>query len=189
MSDDFLKERRESLEEAFFHKESQEKLAAMKDRLASETDREELKKASGMSDDEVLDHLMAVGLRASTVAALSLVPLVHVAWADGKIQADERAAILQAAESKHISKNSDAWNMLDGWLANKPEPVLFNTWKEYIEALSKELLTGRQMDSVKTQIVGFARGVAEAAGGFLGVSTVSGSEERALDEIAAAFPG
>ena len=56
-----------------------------------------------------------------------------------------------------------------------------------IAALSGEVLNGKQLDSVKNQIIGLAQLVAESAGGFLGVAKVSGTEEGALAEIAAAF--
>ncbi len=95
-----LEERGRALEDEFFHKENTAKLAAMKAKLESQSNKEELRKASGMTDDDVLDRLVALGMRADTIAALSLVPLVAVAWADGEIQDDERSAILQGAHGK-----------------------------------------------------------------------------------------
>ena len=86
MSDNSLEERGRALENQFFDKENKAKLAAMKEKLESQSSREELRKASGMTDEAVLDKLVALGLCANTIAALSLVPLIYVAWADGSIQ-------------------------------------------------------------------------------------------------------
>jgi hypothetical protein len=44
-----------------------------------------------------------------------------------------------------------------------------------------------QRAAMRDQWVGFARAVAEAAGGFLGVKTISRDEEEALAAIARAF--
>src|SRR5215467_7110 len=93
-----LEERGRALENQFYEKENQEKLAAMKHKLDAQRTKDELRKASGMSDDAVLDQLVALGLRGNTIAALSLVPLIQVAWADGAVQDNERTAILQGAQ-------------------------------------------------------------------------------------------
>src|ERR1041385_9360673 len=85
-----LEERGRALENQFYEKENQEKLAAMKEKLDTQGSKDELRKASGMSDDAVLDKLVHLGLKANTIAALSLVPLIPAAWADGKIQDNER---------------------------------------------------------------------------------------------------
>ena len=50
-----------------------------------------------VADDAVLEKLANFGMDASTLAALSLAPLVLVAWADGEVDAKERDAVLAAA--------------------------------------------------------------------------------------------
>src|ERR1043165_3040626 len=116
MSEVTLEERGRALENQFYEKENQQKLAAMKEKLESQQTREELRKASGMSDDAVLDKLVALGLKANTIAALSLVPLISVAWADGEIQDNERTAILQGAHGKGLEQGTDGYELLQTWL-------------------------------------------------------------------------
>src|SRR5215204_5518292 len=106
MADNSLEERGRALENQFFENENKQKLAAMKDKLENQKTREELRKASGMSDDAVLDRLVTLGLKANTIAALSLVPLITVAWADGTIQDNERTAILQGAHGKGLEQGT-----------------------------------------------------------------------------------
>src|SRR5690606_26860332 len=108
MSSEFLDDRRKSLEDEFFHKESQKDLAKLREKLAKQNSKDELRKASGMEDEAVLDRLVELGIGADTIAALSLVPLIKVAWADGAVQDREREAILQGAEDKGITKDSPA---------------------------------------------------------------------------------
>ena len=181
-----LEERGRALEDEFFHKENTAKLAAMKAKLENQSNKEELRKASGMTDDGVLDRLVALGMRANTIAALSLVPLVAVAWADGEIQADERTAILQGAHGKGLDEGSEGYELLSGWLSKRPTDALLETWESYIKALAAQL-NDEQARLLKSQIVGFAKMVATAAGGILGFGKVSSKEEAVLSRIEQAF--
>jgi hypothetical protein len=183
---DTMDERRSALEDEFFHKADQQKLAAMKGKLEAQATREELRKVSGMTDDDVLDKLVALGLSGKTVAALSLVPLIMVAWADGSIQDNERDAILHGATGKGLEAGSPGHELLTSWLAKKPDESLFDAWAGYIKSLSAQL-NDEQTRLLKKQVVNFASLVAGSAGGFLGVGKVSGSEEKALARIEAAF--
>lgn len=186
MSSEFLEDRRKSLEDEFFHKESQKDLAELREKLAKQTSKDELRKASGMEDDAVLDKLVELGIGAETVAALSLVPLIKVAWADGAVQEREREAILQGAEDKGIGKDTPAFTLLDGWLSKQPGNTLFDAWAMYIKTLRGEL-SEEQNKILKNQVTRFAQVVAEAAGGFLGIGKVSAEEKEAMAWIAAVF--
>jgi hypothetical protein len=183
---DTLEERGRALENQFFDKENKEKLAAMKNKLDTQKSREELRKASGMSDDAVLDRLVALGLKANTIAALSLVPLIAVAWADGTVQDNERTAILQGAHGKGLEQGTDGYDLLQTWLAKQPSSELMDAWESYIKALASQL-NDEQNRLLKNQIVGFAKMVAASAGGILGFGKVSGAEEKILQRIESAF--
>ncbi len=181
-----LEERRKALEDEFFHRQSKHDLSDLRDQLVRQTSKEELRQASGMTDDGVLDKLVNLGISAETVMALSLVPLVHVAWADDKVQAAERSAILQGAEKKGIAPDTSAYTLLESWLEHMPDDSLFAAWSAYIKALGGQL---NQQDAarLRQQVVRFARFVAEAAGGFLGIGKISAGEEAALAQIDTAF--
>jgi hypothetical protein len=181
-----LEERGRALENQFYEKENQEKLTAMKQKLDAQRTKDELRKASGMSDDTVLDQLVALGMRGNTIAALSLVPLIQVAWADGAIQDNERTAILQGAHGKGLEEGSDGYELLQSWLKRQPGPELFSAWEAYIKALASQL-NDEQNRLLRNQIVGFAKLVATAAGGILGFGKVSATEEQVLTRIEAAF--
>ena len=186
MSEVTLEERGRALENQFYEKENREKLAAMKDKLDAQRSKDELRKASGMTDDAVLDRLVTLGMRANTIAALSLVPLIQVAWADGKIQDNERTAILQGAHGKGLEQGSAGYELLQTWLTKPPGDELFGAWESYIKALAGQL-NDEQNRLLKNQIVGFAKMVAAAAGGILGFGKVSASEEKVLKRIEEAF--
>jgi len=187
MSKDILSERKQALEDAFFKKAEKDQVDKYREKLRVQETLEELREISGMESDEVLGHLIEVGITAETMAAIALVPLVHVAWSDGVLDKKERKAILEAASSKGISSDAPAHDLLIEWLDDKPGSDLFDAWAEYVGALRAHL-EQEQVEELRDQIVGFAREVARAAGGLLGFGSVSESETKALEEIAAAFP-
>jgi hypothetical protein len=181
-----LEDRGAALEDEFFHKEDQKKLAKLKEKLSSEEALAELRKASGMTDDVVLAKLVELGLRGPTVAALSLVPLIAVAWADGEIQDNERESILHAANAKGMAAGSPGHELLTSWLTTKPDDSLVEAWEGYMKALLSQL-NDEQVRILKNQIVGFAKVIAESAGGFLGFAKVSGTESAVLERVEKAF--
>lgn len=186
MTKDIMDERRSALEDEFFHKQDQAKLEAMKAKLSSQATKDELRKVSGMTDDAVLDKLVALGLDGKTVAALSLVPLIAVAWADGEIQDSEREAILHGAQGKGMEDGTPGYALLTTWLTKKPDERLFDAWIGYIQSLTSQL-NDEQTRLLKKQILNFSGTIAGSAGGFLGIGKVSGSEEKVLAKIEAAF--
>lgn len=181
-----LEQRRIALEEEFFRQDNAKKLEMLREKQARAAIKESLRLESGMTDEGVLDKLVDLDISAETVHALSLVPLVMVGWADGKMQDNEREAILHGAVSKGIDKGSASYELLDNWLQNKPSEELFGAWEGYIAALLSHL-TSQQRTVLATQVVDRARDVAKSAGGFLGIAAISDAEESVLDRLAAAF--
>lgn len=181
-----LDDRRKALEDKFFKDLEAKQIEELRSKKARESTKEALRKASGMSDDEVLDRLVELGISAETVSAMSLVPLIQVAWADGEVQENERNAIIHFAEGKGIEKESPAHTLLSGWLARRPGVDLLDAWVSYIHALD-EHLTAEQRKILKRQVIDKARTIAESAGGFLGFKKISREEEDMLAKLEAAF--
>jgi hypothetical protein len=186
VNQDFLGDRKKALIDEFFHVEEAKKLENLKSALARQKSREALRQAAFVQDDTVLDRMIELGLTAETITAIALAPLVHVAWADGELQPGERDAILAAAHAKGIERDAPAGQFLASWLSGGEPERLFPVWSNYVQSLC-ERLEPAQRASLKKEVTDFARAVAEAAGGFLGLGRVSGAEERALAEIAAVF--
>lgn len=179
-----LRDRGRSLEDEFFRREDKrlmEQLAALR---AAEATREALSKASGITKPAVLDKLIELGIRAETVAALSIVPLVEVAWADGAVDAKERRAIVDRAGVAH---DSTAGALLEAWLDRRPDPKLLTAWTQLVQAMSEQLGPDGAA-RLKTDLLDRARAVAAATGGLFGVgSKVSASEAAILAKLEAAF--
>jgi hypothetical protein len=187
MADELFGDRRKALEEAFFAKQNEKVKQQLRAKHQGQARREALAAASGIRDEGVLDKLVALGLGAETLAALSLVPLVEVAWADGTIDAKERAAILAGIEKQGIAPASAAHELLEGWLSKRPDRQLLLAWKDYVKALAAGLDAGA-LGALRSDLIGRARAVAEAAGGFLGVgSKISKAEESVLRDLEQSF--
>ena len=112
MSEDFLSKRGAALEESFFRRRDAELLEEMKKSMATDSQRDALIKSSGISDNALLDRFIELKLSADTVAALSLVPLIQVAWADNKLESQEREAVLAAAAESGVAKDKPAYKLL-----------------------------------------------------------------------------
>jgi tellurite resistance protein len=184
--DDFNSAAR-TLEDAFFAKENARLLQQMRDRAQQQERRAAMREVVRVDDDAVIDHLIELGLEPQTVLALQLVPLAAIAWADGKIEPRERDAVLKASAAQGISADSVAGQMLDRWLAQRPGPELVDAWKRQMRALWPSL-SQKERDEIRASAIDRARSVAEAAGGFLGLTSKISPEERAvLDDLAQAL--
>ena len=184
MSDGILGDRGKALEEIFFAKENEKLRKALQEKEEMKSKKEALSAVSGITDDAVLEQLLALDIRSDTLVALSLVPLVEVAWADGTIDDSERSAILSAAEDSGLSGESAA--LLDGWLVKQPSNKVLSAWKDYVSALTSTMDVAAR-DKFKQELLTRARTVAESAGGFLGIGKISSAEEDKLEELARAF--
>jgi hypothetical protein len=187
MSTEFLGDRKKALEESFFARENAKLLERMKVEKDTHETREALARVSGIESAEILEKLCTLGVDADTWTAVSIAPLVEVAWADGKIDDAERRAVLSGAEANGIASESPGYQLLESWLAHRPDGRLLEVWGAFIVGLCAEL-GENERKSLKDQILGRARSVAEATGGFLGLgSKISNEEQVILAELAKAF--
>ena len=188
MADGFLDQRRQAMEDAFFHTRDRKLLEEFREHLTHMDRRDQLMDASGIHDQSVLDRMLSLNIGPETLAALTLVPLVEVAWADGKMHRQQRAAVVAAAEAEGVQPKDDAHSLLEQWQDEKPAPEILDTWKSCVRALC-ETLDAEAADALKHDLLDRARTVAKAAGGILGIGNRVTSDERAmLEELEKAFP-
>lgn len=181
-----LSTRRQALEDRFFKDQEAKQLSHLREQLAAKKNREELAEVCGIEDATVLDTLTKLDVGAHDVSALTLVPLVQVAWADGSVSDKERSAVLKAAIAQGIKDESHSHELLDAWLAYAPTAELFASWRGYVESLRSHI-SEDEMTALKESILGLAHDVASAAGGYLGIGSISSAENDVLTSISAAF--
>ena len=185
-SNEALEKRGHSLEEAFFQKKDASLLEKLREKRLADVTKEDIAQATGITDGELLERLVAMEINLQTLTALSVVPLVEVAWADGRIEKNERDAILQAADEAGIPKDGPGYRLLNEWLAEKPDMQLLACWKDYIATLA-DTLDAEAYAQVRDNLLERARGVATATGGILGLGAISAPEQAKLAELEAAF--
>jgi hypothetical protein len=186
VSDQILSNRRRELEEAFFSKHNRQLIDQLRVKTDAAARRDHLIKESGIENPALLEELVGIGLDAGSLAALGLVPLLQVAWADGKVQPRERAALLEAAEKVGVKAGGPGYELLSGWLDREPEARLFQVWQDYVRTL-REKMTKESFQTLHRVVVERATTVARAAGGILGVGSVWGTEKTVLHQIDSSF--
>lgn len=190
MSSDAFDDRRKALEDQFFKQQNDAALKKLKDQRELAATKEEIQRLTGITSDAVLSALADLKLGGAAVMVMSMYPLVEVAWADGSVHPKERKVVMQQAENVGLAPGSEAALLLAQWLDEKPELSWHQLWADYVSELVKKMKP-EDRELLKNEVLGRARLVAEAAGGFLGAGfAVSKAEKSTLERLEKAFsPG
>jgi len=130
--------------------------------------------AVGTEDHSLAERIKELGFDGESAAVFDLLPLVHVAWADGTVQKGERAAILKILEARGIQPHTQPFLTIESLLEEKPSDAFMHQSLELLREVVKS--TGGRAD----EIVDLCIKVAAASGGFLGVGRRIGDEEKDL---------
>jgi hypothetical protein len=187
MAANILEQRRVALEEAFFAKYNEALRQQMIAADVAVAQHAALAEASGIADDAKLALLEQLGIGAGTLAALTLAPLVLVAWADGSVSAAEREAVLRHGAEAGLPADGPGMAMLEAWLSSVPPMTLEAAWAAYAAALAARMAPEARL-ALEAHVLQDARAVARLSGGFLGLAAgISDREKAALDRLRAAF--
>jgi len=137
--------------------------------------------------DTLTNDLEALGLDRFNFRVLALLPLVEVAWADGRVQAAEARTITRIArEGGFLS--ADGEEVLARWLAEAPTAEERAAGMRALVELarrSRDLGSDIHVGTLR-ELIDLSAAVARSAGGLFGLAlSTSEAERRALDEIAA----
>lgn len=147
-----------------------------------------------MDDLELTTALESLGLDRETHRAVLLLPLVEVAWADGRVQRAERRRIAAIAKAHGITLR-EGW--LERWLSRRPSVKTFLAARTVLLALMARSARQSEVDgaprpppAIETLegLLDLCQRVAEAAGGLFGLAfTVARSERDCIEQIAASL--
>lgn len=145
-------------------------------------DKRKIAANTGTQDLELAERIKALGFDGDSARVFDLLPLIHVAWADGAIQKGERAAILRVLETRGIEQGSEAFTTVESLLEERPTDAFMN---ESLAVL-RELCSST--DNRSKSILDLCVEVASSSGGFLGLGAkVSDDEKDVILEVAASL--
>lgn len=183
---DAFQAREKSLEAVFFANVDAQLLNNLRSELAALEEANSMAHVSGILDEKVLGDLVRLGVTAESLLAMRFVPMVKVAWSDRKISPAEQAAILKAAESENVLPDSPAYRVLQSWLERSPDAAIFAAWKDYIRELA-HVMPPESLTALRERTKSLCYQVAKAAGGVLGIGSISQAEQNAIDECVNAW--
>lgn len=98
-----------------------------------------------MTETELATTLRRLGVDARSHRALALLPLIQVAWADGRIQAAERAMIEDIARARY-GLDDQALRVVDRWLREPPTAEDIDAGQRAMSALARHVVGQAQWD-------------------------------------------
>jgi tellurite resistance protein len=174
-------------EERYFKELEMERRAQLRkklDKAASQLqDKRKIADTVGTEDLDIVRRIRALGFDGDSARVFDLLPLIHVAWADGSIQRGERAAIFRVLESRNISPDSSAFTLIASLLEERPSEAYMD------ESLALLRAIVRDRAECCRNIVDLCVTVADASGGFLGLGDKIANEERELIQAIANMLG
>lgn len=132
--------------------------------------------ALGTDDAVLADQIRKLGFDGDNAKVFDLLPLVHVAWADGTIQRGERAAILKILRTRGIEPDTSPFRTIEALLEERPA----ESFMRQSLALLRGVLGGRASGGGSQEIVDLCMQVAAASGGLLGLGARMSDEEKAM---------
>lgn len=182
MSREILRDRERALEYEFFHRVDEQLLEQLRRDLRNEQQLRALADKTGISNVKVLQQLRDLEIGSESLLALSLVPLIRVAWADGSIDEQERQVIQDTAHSLGHERDTESYRLLETWLQQPPGDGLYDAWKAYVQALFK-VVRPEWRKHLREDLLYRARKIARAAGGLMGMHKISRAERQVLAEL------
>jgi hypothetical protein len=182
MSRDIFQRREMYLEEEYFRKKEFELLEKLKKVFQKKVDKESIRKATGITNEEVLDRLVALQLNGELMGAFQLYPLVEIAWADGDLSESEAKSVLAAGEKQGVRPGTRAYRMLESRLQRGPDPEARKIWFLYAEEL-KKTLTPAEIKKFRDDLLERARGIVAATGHLERLLLDVGGERKVLAAI------
>ncbi len=167
-------------EEKYFHQQEVERRKDKRrelERAAAEAaEKRRVSQVLATDDGALVTRIRQLGFDGDTARVLDLLPLVHVAWADGSVTANERRAITGILAQREIAPGTEAALLIEALMDERPSDTFLNETLELLRDLG-----GKKGATV----VELCIQVADASGGFFGLGNKINDEEAALiEEIA-----
>src|SRR5262245_22347903 len=182
MAKDIFQLRELFLEQEYFGKKEFALLEKLKAVFQKKVDKESIRKATGVTNEQLLDRLVAMQLNGEVMSAFQLYPLVEIAWADGDLSESEARSVLAAGEKLGLRPGTRAYRMLEDRLHNGPDPEARKIWFLYAEELQK-VLSPNELETFRKDLLERARGIVAGTGHLERLLVDVGGERKILKAI------
>jgi hypothetical protein len=131
---------------------------------------------------DLADMLARLGFTRETVPALLLLPMVHVAWSDGTVDAEEASAIAELGRRSGLLPTEACSDLLQGWLSERSDPIVMEANLDLLSLLFASV--GDELPVSINDVLELAEAIGKATGGVFGsFFRISSAEKAALAEI------
>ena len=170
-------------EDAYFRQKEIDLIEKLQRKFHQQQDHERLAEEVGVHDELILKAFEELGFTRATVSILHLVPLVQVAWSDGRVSEAERAKILEMASLRGITPGTPGFLMLEQLLNTRPSERGFDVCWRIIRAVLSAWPEEKRR-AFEVSLPAYATEVASVSGGLLGFRSISAEERTALQRVA-----
>ena len=186
MSKDIFRERERFEEAAYFGQQDAKLIEKLRERARLTEIAGALAEKLAVDNQDLLNRVTQLGVTLDTGAAFLLLPLIQVAWAEGKVTHREHETILTAAAERGIQSGSADHAQLVQWLGARPSDALFETALEAIK-VGLSVLPRPEAQERVNRILEACHKTAAVSGGLPKAlhlqSGVSAAEQSVLDHI------
>lgn len=172
-------------EEKYFKAEDERRLTALRGEIQADEETKArwlaLAEVVGSSSHAVGRRLEELGFNTDTARVLFFVPLVEIAWADGKIGYEESYKLVDELRKRGIRATTQAYEFLNSITLRRPHASFFEGCTEVLRELFGTL-SAEQRDAHIGELTGLADQVARASRGFFGFGAEVSKEERSTIE-------
>ena len=142
-------------------------------------------------NEKLKERLAKLGLNEQNYNALVLLPLIQVAWADGKIQSSEKRLIMRIATENGLL-DGGGQDVVSEWIENRPTDDELRLGARTLVSLARLAEEDQTASSVTIEtlqdLLDFSHQVARAAGGMFGLAEpITRAELQCLTEVGAAL--
>jgi tellurite resistance protein len=170
-------------EEKYARAEDQRRIAQMRGEIQTDQATRDMwlavAKAVGSENVDVGRRMAGLGFDADTARILFFVPLVEVAWADGKIGYEESYRLVDVVRKKGVRATSAAYDFLSKITLNRPSEAFFEGCHAVIKDLLSQMPASQRDQEVNT-LADLCVQVAKASRGFFGFGAEVSPEERTV---------
>jgi len=153
-----------------------------RERVIHEQERRRLARVSQIDHEELIERLVDAGFTSESIAALTLLPVAAAAGGSGYVTNEEEQTAAQAIFSFNVSEQDESEALFQRWLVHRPSDELMILWEEYTRERLRSA-TRREREGRGRHLLGLARSVALASGGFAGIGQICAGERAVLDTI------